>query len=42
MQRDTREKKTVSIAQPKVIAEFNQLMGGVDLNDIEICNCRIY
>ncbi|XP_025192062.1 piggyBac transposable element-derived protein 3-like [Melanaphis sacchari] len=36
-----KEKKAVSISQPKVIAEYNQHMGGVDLHDNGICNYRI-
>lgn len=36
-----KEKTTVSIPQPKVIAEYNQHMGGVDLHDNGICNYRI-
>jgi hypothetical protein len=28
-----KKKKTVSIPQPKVIANYNQHMGGVDLHD---------
>jgi len=36
-----KEKKTVLIPQPKVIAEYNQHMGGVDLHDNGICNYRI-
>jgi hypothetical protein len=36
-----KEKKTVSIPQPKVIADYNQHMGCVDLHDIGICNYRI-
>lgn len=36
-----KEKKTVSIPQPKVIADYNQHMGGVDLHDNGICNYRI-
>jgi len=36
-----KEKKVVSISQPKVIADYNQHMGGVDLHDNGICNYRI-
>lgn len=36
-----KEKKAVSIPQPKVIAGYNQHMGGVDLHDNGICNYRI-
>lgn len=36
-----KEKKAVPIPQPKVIAEYNQHMGGVDLHDNGICNYRI-
>ncbi|XP_033231513.1 piggyBac transposable element-derived protein 3-like [Belonocnema kinseyi] len=36
-----KEKRKESIPQPKVIAEYNQHMGGVDLHDNGICNYRI-
>jgi len=36
-----KKKKAVSVPQPKVIAEYNQHMGGVDLHDNGICNYRI-
>ncbi|XP_033228842.1 piggyBac transposable element-derived protein 3-like [Belonocnema kinseyi] len=36
-----KEKRKESITQPKVIAEYNQHMGCVDLHDNGICNYRI-
>lgn len=36
-----KEKKEVSVPQPKVIATYNKYMGGVDLHDNAVANYRI-
>ena len=36
-----KEKRSVSVPQPRVISEYNKNMGGVDLHDNDIANYRI-